>query len=232
MTFTLKKIISAFLMPLGFGVLLGLIGVFFLYKNSIKKAKIFLTLSFIIICVSSYNPIANTLLSKLESYHPKINTINPSVKYAILLGGDFEQRAYGVLEIYNQNKNITIITSGYKGDEDKEEAFINKEKLINLGIPKENILTQHTPKDTKEEALQLKEKINNKAFYLVTSAYHMPRAYAIFKKQGLHPIAYPSGYLEKNKKYIYFIDGKSNHKTEIAFHEMLGLLWSYIKGDI
>lgn len=228
MGFSIKKIISAFIMPLGFGVLLGLIGLYFLYKDSYKKAKIFLTLSIIVIFFSSYNPIANKSIHILESQYIKPTNIDTNIKYALLLGGDFEKRAYGILEIYAKNKDITVITSGWEGDEKIPEAFRNRDKLINLGIPKENIITQHKPKDTYQEALQIKQTLGEQQFYLVTSAYHMPRAFNLFKNQALNPIAYPIGIEEKETKYIKFANGYEADKTQKAVHEYLGILWASI----
>lgn len=45
--FLLKKIIAAFLMPVPIGLFLLLLSLVFLLKNSYKKAKIFLFLSFL-----------------------------------------------------------------------------------------------------------------------------------------------------------------------------------------
>ena len=98
--FTIKKIISSLIMPLPFAFILGLIGLYYLYKNSFLKAKIFITLSLVLLFIFSYNPISNTLISSLESKYPEVTKIDKSVKYAILLGGDFEQRAYGILKLY------------------------------------------------------------------------------------------------------------------------------------
>lgn len=230
--FTLKKIISAFLMPLGFGFLLGLIGLFFLFRASYTKAKIFLSLSFIVIFLSSYNPVANSLLHHLESKYPKIENIDKNIKYAILLGGDFEKRAYGILEIYHQNKNIIIITSGYEGNEKEPEAIINKRNLLRLGINENQIITQDKPKDTKEEAIQLKKTIGEEPFYLVTSAYHMPRALAHFQNENLNPIPYPIGYEERETKYIKYINASEADKTQKAIHEYIGSFWTLIKNNI
>ena len=55
-------------------------------------------------------------------------------------------------------------------------------QLIESGIPKEDIIIHNTPKDTKEEAIKIKELLGDERFILITSASHMPRSMAIFKK--------------------------------------------------
>ena len=93
MGFTLKKILSAVLMPLSLGLILFLFGLWFLYTKSYKKAKFYLTVSFLWIFVISYAPFANSVLSPLESTYQKVEH-NVSSKYILLLGGDFKSRAY------------------------------------------------------------------------------------------------------------------------------------------
>jgi len=232
MGFVLKKIIAALMMPLPFFTLIGLIGLWFLYRNRIKKAKIFLTLSLVGIMLFSYNPVANRFINTLESQYQPITDINKSIEYALLLGGDFERRAYGVLQLYHQNPKLKMITSGYAGREDEVEAIKNRDKLIALGIPASNITVHSQPKDTQEEAKAMKHLIDTKAFYLVTSASHMPRAMALFKKQGTNPIAMPSGFLERKTLWFNFIEESNLHKSQVAWHEYIGILWGKLKGYI
>lgn len=232
MGFMLKKIVATFIMPLPFFVVVGLLGLWFLYRNRIAKAKMFLTLSFAGILFFSYNPVANGLLDSLESQYQPPQEINNSIKYALLLGGDFDLRAYGGLKLYHQNPNLIIVTSGYEGKEELPEALINRDKLIQLGIPKAHIIAHTKPKDTQEEAQAMQKLVGKTPFYLVTSASHMPRAMRLFGKQGLHPIAIPSGFLQRKTVWLDFINASDAHKSQIAWHEYIGLLWSQLRGDI
>jgi len=229
MGFTLKKIISALIMPLPFFTLIGLIGLWYLYRNRIQRAKILLTLSLAGIMLFSYSPVANALIHPLESQYQVPKDINRSVKYALLLGGDFDRRAYGILQLYHQNPAIKIITSGYAGQEDVAEAIINRQRLMDVGIPSKSILVHSKPKDTLEEAVAMKKVVGTHPFYLVTSASHMPRAMQFFKQQGLNPIAIPSGFLERKTLWFSFVGGGNSYKSEAAWHEYIGLLWQRIR---
>lgn len=227
-TFILKKILSAFLMPLSLGLILAFIGLIFLYFNSYKKAKIILSLSFLWIFFISYGPLSNKVLAPLENTYEKVS-LDQKASYILLLGGDYESRAYEALRLYYLNKGSKIITSGYKGRGEISEAIINANKLISLGIPQSDILIQESPKDTKEEALSVKEIVKNEKFFLVTSAYHMKRAMRIFEKEGLNVIAAPTRFLVKNNYYLSVPMASSLNKTEVSFHEYLGLIWLDIK---
>jgi len=219
-------------MPLPFFVLIGLIGLWFLHRNAIKKAKKLLMISFVGIMLFSYNPISNGLLHSLEAQYKPVTKIDKDIEYVLLLGGDFDRRAYGVLKLYHQNPKLRVITSGHKGREKVSEATKSRAKLIALGIPANAIVAHSKPKDTIEEAITMKQIVSKKPFYLVTSASHMPRAMALFQKQGLNPVAMPSGHLEKRTLWLNFISASEAYKTQVALHEYVGLLWAKLKGDI
>ena len=231
--FILKKLISTFIMPLSIGLILGIIGLWFLYKNSFKKAKIFLTISLIWIFIIGYLPFTNTLLHPLESQYKILKDIPKDVKYILLLGGDWQNRGWEVLRLYHLIPNCKIITSGYRSGKKIPEAIITAKILIDSGIPKQDIIIHPKPKDTREEALKIKSMIGKKKFIIITSASHMPRAIKLFNKVGLYPISASTAYFEKDySKPISFSNGYNISNTEKAWHEYIGLLWSKIRGQI
>jgi uncharacterized SAM-binding protein YcdF (DUF218 family) len=219
-------------MPLAIGLILGIIGLFFLYRNSIKKAKLFLTLSLIWIALVGYQPFSNTLLKNLEDRYPQLTNIPTNTTYLLILGGNKQGRTYEALKLYQKNKDLKIVTSGPLRSDGKIEAEVEAEFLIELGIPKKSIIMQKEPRDTREEAIYMKQKVGNKPFILVTSAYHMPRAMAIFKAQGLNPIAAPANIMSSKNGYLSIPNGAKLFESQIAFHEYLGLLWYKLRGYI
>ena len=80
-------------------------------------------------------------------------------------------------------------------------------------------------------------KINNENhFFLVTSAYHMPRSIALFKKHEMNPIPAPTGHHIKNKHglspYAFFPGAGDLKNSEKAVHEYLGILWAKLRGQL
>lgn len=221
--FLIKNILSSLLMPLSFGIFIGTVALWYLYRNRLFKAKIFLLLALIWISVISYRPTSYFLLDGLEKQYPKLENIPEDVHYLLLLGGDKEKRTWEALRLYYKKPHLEIITSGYKN-----QAQENKKLLIASGIPKERILMQTEPKDTQEEALAIKKRLGKEKFILITSAYHMPRSMGIFQKEGLNPIPAPTDFQRPNSFWAiprgYYLT-----KTEQAWHEYLGLLWIYLK---
>ena len=70
-------------------------------------------------------------------------------------------------------------------------------------------------------------------FILITSHYHMPRAMALFNKEGLYPTAAPTNELRKGySKFLSIPNGDDLKQTETALHEYIGLLWSKLRNQI
>lgn len=218
-------------MPLSIGFVLFIIGLFYLYTHSYKKAKFYLSISFIWVFLIAYAPFSNMLLEPLESQYPKIDLEKQQAKYILLLGGYFNDRGYEAIRLHHKINDSKIITSGYPGSyKTISEAEVNANKLIELGIKKENILMQSEPRDTQEEARHIKKIVGNENFILVTSAYHMPRAMRAFKQEGLDPIPAPANFFVKSKASLISLPSGGNiRKTEIAQHEYLGMLWYKVK---
>ncbi len=246
MGFTLKKILSAFLMPLPIGVLLIFIGIFFLYVKSYKKAKLFLAFAFIWILLISNSFFSYTLLEPLESKYSSLLTPNPTIKYVHVLGsGHISNSNISVISqnsqtammrltegirLYRLLDNAKLILTGYAGGDSTPHALIQFRVAIALGVSKEDIIVRIEPKDTQEEALSVKKIVKNNPFILVTSASHIPRAMTIFKDSGLNPIAAPTNYYAKKEGEIFsFPSGGDVYKTQIAMHEYLGILWHQLK---
>ena len=224
--FIIKKIISSFIMPLPIGIILAILALIFLYKNSYKKTKIFLTLSILWISLFSYAPFSNMLLYPLENAYPKLKNVPLDIKYIVFLGGDQQNRGWEVLRVHNILPNSKIITSGYAGQGTIPEAIKTAKILENIGIQKNNIIIHPKPKDTKQEAMKIKEVLKDENFILVTSAYHMPRAMMIFKSVGLNPLAAPTDYLIKDSdKVISFPNTYQLKKSTRAWHEYIGILY-------
>lgn len=250
MDFLLKKIVSLFIMPFSLGILLLLLGLVFLYRDKLMKAKITLTLSLLWLFLISYSPLVNAILYQYEASYPTLHTPPKNIKYIYVLGNGVHTdedhpitsqvhevssvrlnegiRLYHALE-----EKPMIITSGYGGLYDPTPGAVMQQRLaIALGVKKEKIHIEPTAKDTQEEAIAAKTYIGNEPFIVVTSASHMQRALKFFRSEGLHPIPAPTNHLAfiKYPNYAGFFSISALRKTNILWHEMLGHLWQRIKG--
>jgi len=230
--FILKKTLSSFLMPLSLGLLILAIGLWYLYQHKVKKAKIIISIAFIWIALISSAPIANTLLAPLEKKYPQFkkeeySNIIKNIEYIVLLGGDAPNRTWEALRLYHLLPNTKIITTGYSIDKHISDAQKSANLLIQSGISSADILVYNRPKDTKEEAVVIQDLLGETPFILISSAYHLPRAIKLFEDKGLSPIPAPTDWRVENKDRLFSIpDGKQLYKTQRAWHEYIGVVWS------
>jgi uncharacterized SAM-binding protein YcdF (DUF218 family) len=105
-----------------------------------------------------------------------------------------------------------------------------------LGVNQVNITLDIASKDSKDQALRIKEITGNERFVLVTSASHLPRAMALFQAQGMNPIPAPTDFWLKESQSVnpgdFFPRIGNLKKMERAVHEYLGILWAKLRGQI
>lgn len=116
-------------------------------------------------------------------------------------------------------------------------------KLMN--IPESAIIQESLSLNTYENAVNVKQILEEKKLkkiILVTSALHIPRAYAIFKKQGIDVITAPTDFLiseqeitEINDNQEAFIlnnipDSLALDKTTKVLKEYIGTFIYWLKG--
>ena len=248
--FIIKKLISAFLLPIPITIMLLVLGIFFLLINSKGKAKFFILSSFVWLLLVSNQTVANALLKPLENSH-KALLKTPNVEYILVLGNGhttneelsitsqvnptaINRLSEGIKHYKNlktQNKTIKLIVSGYSGYDINTHAFMQEKLAITLGVQANDIIRLDEPKDTPQEALKTKEIVKDKEFILVTSASHMKRSMMLFKKLELNAIPAPTNYLShEDKGFSSHFNASNIVKCEVAIHEYLGIAWGKIKG--
>lgn len=245
--FLLKKIAGELLNPLSIGLFITLTGLAALYVGRLRIAKVLLTSAFVWIAMVSYGPVSDRLLRPLEQTFPALIETPVGIDYILVLGNGHHSDA--ALPISSQvssaalgrlNEGIRhyyrlpgakLIVSGYSGLYDPNtHASMQKKAALALGIDADAIMMFDSAKDTVEEAMAMKKIVGNKPFILVTSAAHMPRAYAIFTSLGLSPIAAPTDYYAVGEsEWLHLPDGASLQGSERAFHEYYGQIWERLK---
>lgn len=87
-----------------------------------------------------------------------------------------------------------------------------------------------TQENAKLSAKMLKKE-NIHTIYLVTHFWHMPRAKAIFEKEGLRVLEAPMGFYQKQSftPPDFYPSSEGLQRTRWIFHEILGSLWYRLK---
>lgn len=244
--FFFKKLIAFFLEPLGIVLSLLAIGLYLLYRNRVKKAKLFLLLGVVSLFLFSYPPFANMLVQNLENNYPKYD-YKTEVKYIHVLGNghntDKSQpissnlnatQTKRVLEgviIHRETPGSQLVFTGYAGSTDMPNAKMSSILAKALGVDDRFMLINNRPTDTQEEAEYMRSVVGEQPFVLVTSASHMPRAMMLFSSLGMNPIAAPTNfYKDEFRGFLRAPDVRSFFISTVALHEYFGMVLAKVKG--
>lgn len=246
--------------PLGITILLLLFSLFLLYrKRSNRLISLIVYSSLLILILSSNQFVSDAVIRSLEFQY--IPTSIPNADGIVVLGGaikpqryprpsyDFSEASdrviYGV-QLFKSGKAPKLIFSGGRIDwleeggrpESVDMAAIGEL----LGVPQSAILQDSTSLNTYENAINVKailETENIDRILLVTSAIHMPRSVAIFRKLGIELIPAPTDFLttigDYNQGFVGLLldllpNASSLNNITKAIKEYVGFAVYWLKG--
>ncbi|MCI5144087.1 MAG: hypothetical protein D3923_00850, partial [Candidatus Electrothrix sp. AR3] len=138
------------------------------------------------------------------------------------------------IRIYRKYSGSRLILSGGGGE--IANATMMAALTIELGVNTSDIITEAESADTKDEARIIKKIVRKDPFVLVTSASHMPRSMAMFRKLGMSPLPAPTAHNIKEGRYVtrdlFFPNASNLRNMEIVFYEYLGIVWAKLRGQI
>ena len=201
------KLAGALVSPLGvvMGLLLG--GGIAMATGRGRLAKWLRFTALAVLWVSATPVFASWALSTLERQHPPVALAElPTADVAIVLGGAIGQplpprkeldlssaadRVLHAARLYKAGKVRRVLVAA--GNVPwlpavKTEAELIAELLVTWGVPANDIEIAGQSRNTFENALEIVEMRRTRPFasaLLVTSASHMPRALAVFRRAGL-----------------------------------------------
>ncbi len=200
MFFVLSKLLFFLLNPLFW---LGIILLLLVLVRSNKLRKKLSLLALVIFLIFTNNAIQKTISKHWEVKTAPIDEIEGIYNYAIVLGGmsniDLKEnrlmidrsidRLLGAVILYHNGKVKKILITGGSGEllnQKKKESIFLKDLCIKLGVKEEDIIIETESRNTYENAYFSKKYIKEGKVLLITSAFHMRRSAAIFKKAGYH----------------------------------------------
>jgi uncharacterized SAM-binding protein YcdF (DUF218 family) len=244
--FLFKKVVAQFLFPMPLCLALCVTGLALLwFSNKQKAGRVLVTLGVLLLIALSSVPVANALLLPLERRYPTyVKQGGAPVKFVVVLGGGHDSdRALPVssqlgdeslkrlvegIRVYRANPGSKLILSGGHWLDPVPHATLLSEAAADLGIRATDIVLESESRDTEDEARLLAPMLGTNRFVLLTSASHLPRAMALFEKEGLKPEPAPAGHLVKASHRgpdSYFPGSKGLRRAETAFYEYMGAAW-------
>jgi uncharacterized SAM-binding protein YcdF (DUF218 family) len=255
LTFVLKKIASAAVYPLSLCLTALVVGLFFIwFTHKQKIGKILVTAAVVALILFSFGPFTDTLLGSLENKYPPLTDLKGlnGVKWIVVLGGGHNSdarypandqlsgaslsRLVEGIRIHKTLKNSRLILSGGAVFDPVPEAKVMSDVALTMGVVPEDIILELESRDTEDQArlIPIIANLDSKErFILVTTAAHMPRAVALFRKYGNQPVPAPIDFWVKDTKEShpinFFPTASGLRRMERVFHEYLGLAWAKLK---
>lgn len=257
--FFLSKLLPLFIYPIGLSSLLLALALVWVWKHP-KRATWAIALSLFILFFSGNPTVSNKLVRTLEGQYSPPDPM-PNADAIVVLGGATapqisprpwvevleagDRILYGA-RLYNQNKAPKLVLSGgrvtWRGGSGDSEAEDMRAIALTMNVPDTSMLLEKTSLNTRQNAVNLVPILEANAIdsiLLVTSAMHMPRSVAIFKKLGINVIPAPTDYLAPTEvgpttlegRILSLIpDAKSTYQFTRALKEYVGFVIYRLRG--
>ncbi len=253
MVFLLLKVILFLVLPPSSLIIIMTLGMLLL-KRYPRGAKIIMIGGVCALYLLSIRPVSDALIKPLEAgFKPaQASLINSAHAVVILTGGAADLSWVGIglkpsmaslarlvhgITLYKHITGARLILSGGSGDPQKpniSEADAMKDMAVALGVPAVDIVVENKSGNTIENVKALKGFIGGGEIILVTSAYHMKRAAAMFRKMGIEVIPAPTDYISEQKSISFYSlipNAGSFMASSVALYEYIALTWYGIRGE-
>jgi len=203
----LSKLLPLFVMPLGLAFVIVFLGGVLAMLRRPRGSAISVATAMALLLICAMPAVAEWALASLERQYPPQpleQTITADV--AIVLGGAVGQpmpprvaldlssssdRILHAARLYRAGKVKRVLVTGGNTSwlpGKRPEAELIRDLLIEWGVPASVIEIAGASRNTYENAVEVRTMWNRQPFQsalLVTSAAHMPRALAVFRRAGL-----------------------------------------------
>ena len=257
MFFYVSKIAWFIIQPLGLVLLLLGLTLLAVIAGWRRLSIILPLLAFVILGVSSLSNLGQLILTPLEERFVRPEQAPAAIAGIIVLGGGlagavnearggYEMEAAGdrFLEgavLARRYPDMPLLISGGSGEliASGEGDAITAVRLFGaLGIPQDRLILESASRNTDENARFTANLLGERAkqpWLLVTSAFHMPRAMALFRKAGVNVIPWPTDYRSPGQTRLRF-GGRSAisalDELTLAMREWTGLTAYWLTGRI
>jgi uncharacterized SAM-binding protein YcdF (DUF218 family) len=252
--FLFKKIVSPLFLPLTLSLILLLAGlILFWLRKKEGMGKILMTFGVLLLALMSYDAVSSRLIMPLECRYPpaSLSEVRGARWIAVLGAGIKVEKGYPAtsqlskhslaslaegIRLQRHLPGCKLLLSGGAVFQPVPEAEVMAGAARELGVSEKDMVLESASRDTEEQARRIRNIVGRDKFILVTSAAHMPRSMALFRKEQMKPIPAPAGVCVKNKEPItpddFYPGASALWKSETAFHEYLGIVWAKLRGKI
>lgn len=252
--FWLSKLIWLIISPDFLLVFFICCGVLLLLAGAVKKAKFILSGTALAMVAITFVPVGDFLIAPLEQKFPAHPELPAHVDGIIQLGGaesgylshlhgqaqlgDAAERYLGFIRLMRLYPDARLLFTGGSGrlvNDAYKDADVARMVFKDLGVDTSRIIFESRSRNTYENAKITKSAADpapGQTWVLVTTAWHMPRAWGAFTQQGWEVIPYPVDYLthpEMAPDFKMRFLGNLGRLT-VGVKEWTGLLAYYLTG--
>ncbi len=224
MFFILSKILSVLIMP--YTIVVVLVALSVVVRDEKWKKRFFRT-GFVLLLLFSNEFISNEVMSAWEVKAKAFKDVTPHQLGIVLTGSTVpllkpDDRVYfhrgadrvtHTIQLYKLGLIKKILISGGSGmlmTEDEPEANKFKKVMILMGVPEEDIIIENETRNTYESAVEVKPLLDSLHFraedcLLITSAFHMRRSLAVYRKAGLEIEPFSTDFYAHPR--FFYVDG-------------------------
>lgn len=248
-TWFLTQVVSTFLLPPLSLMLIAALGLWLWHKRPVI-ARVLLTTSIALLWLLSTPFVAESLLQELEGQPYVTDTKRPLADAIVVLGGGtyFHAPEYGgndtvkedtlvrlrfAAKLQRETGKPVLVTGGAPVGNSASEAAQMKQVLeqeFNVPVKWAEGGSANTLENARLSWLMLKPEGITR-IYLVTQAWHMPRAVLAFQRAGFQVVPAPTAYTTRYRTDLlaFIPDVYALQDSRIFLHELIGLLWYQIK---
>jgi uncharacterized SAM-binding protein YcdF (DUF218 family) len=253
--FILSKTVGFFALPSNFLLSVGVLGVLLLCTRFRRLASWLVVTSLVLLAIAGVSPLGHVLMLQLEQRFPPWDPSRGPPTGIVVLGGAIEpglsaardvvalndaaERITATVELARRYPQARIIFSGgnsrgIRGGPLEAEFAVREFEA--LGIPHDRITAEEQSRNTVENAVfsrLIADPKPGERWLLVTSAFHMPRAMAVFRAAGFPVEAYPVDWRTRGPVDVFDLFAAASNGlryTDVAVHEWAGLVAYRITG--
>ncbi|HEX7316088.1 MAG TPA: ElyC/SanA/YdcF family protein [Pyrinomonadaceae bacterium] len=254
--FLFKKLVTPFLMPVPFCLALLLLGLALIWlKRRQGAGKWLATLGALGLLLLGYGAVTGRVLASLERRHAPAGDVSAAagrVRWVVVLGGGSSSdaglpaalrlsegslaRLVEGVRLQRQLPGSRLLLSGGSVFGSDPDAETMRALAVELGVDPAALELDTASPDTETQAEVVRARIGAEEFYLVTSASHMSRALALFRKAGTNPTPAPTHFLTQKNRGVapwnFFPSSGGLRGAEVVTHEYLGLFWAKVRGRV
>lgn len=260
--FWAKKFVSFWLMPLPLCLTLlaaGLLVLAFTQRRRLGRSLV-VTASVLLLLFS--NKVVSTwLVHPLEAKYAPAPEFSPekplppslaACRFIVVLGGGHSDvaglsatqqlspsglgRIVEGVRLARALPEARLVMSGPGVGNNPTHASVLARAAQSLGIERQRISLIETARDTEEEAAAMRAIAGREPVALVTSAWHLPRAAALFRKAGVDVVPCPADFTARMNGDFRWVDltwdTASLERSTWAVRERIGYLWVWLRGKV